>query len=129
MKIPYRIESGRVLRPMVNVDVLGRDGVIIPTEALVDSGADVSLFDMSFARASGVAIHPQLIEHISGVSSSMDVFPATITVRILGHGFRMKVHFAERIDPNLLGRDRFFHVFRVCFDEQKHEIDLRYRRK
>lgn len=129
MKIPYRFETGRILRPMVDVDIVGRSGVIIPTEALVDSGADVSLLDMSLARAAGVAIYPQLIEHISGVSGSIDVFPATITVQILGHRFRLRSRFAERIEPNLLGRDNFFRVFHVCFDEQNRQLDLRYRHK
>lgn len=128
MKVPYRFEWGRILRPMVDVDILDQAGNVIPTEALVDSGADVSLFDMSYARAAGITIHPQLMERIDGVSGGIDVFPAMMTVRILRHRFRLRVQFAERVEPNLLGRNNFFHYFRVSFDELAHEMDLRFRR-
>jgi predicted aspartyl protease len=129
MKIPYRFERGRILRPMVDVDILGENGVVIPTDALVDSGADVSLFDLQYAHAAGLTLYPQLIEHVDGVSGGLDVFPAMITVSVLGHRLRLKVQFADQIEPNLLGRDNFFHYFRVGFDELNHELELRYRRR
>ena len=37
--------------------------------------------------------------------------------------------FAPSFSPNLLGRDNFFHFFRVGFDELNHELELRYRRE
>lgn len=129
MRIPYRIERARIPRPMVDVDIVGQSGGVISTDALVDSGSDFSLFDMTYARMAGATLYPQLAEHITGVSGGMDAVPGALTVRILGHRFRLRAHFAENIEPNLLGRGNFFRVFHVCFDERNQEIELRYRRR
>ncbi|MBI3762676.1 MAG: hypothetical protein HY260_12570 [Chloroflexi bacterium] len=128
MRIRYRFERGRVPRPIVEVDLFTDSGKIIETEALVDSGADTCLFDLSYARESETTIYPQLARRVSGISGRMDVIPGVMSVRILGRRFLLRTHFVEGLEQNLLGRDNFFRVFHVCFDEPNHELELRYRR-
>ena len=128
MRVPYRYERGRILRPMLDVDVLSASGQVFSADALVDSGADTCLFDMSIAREATATLYPQLARRISGVSGRIDSIPGLLTIRILGHKLQLRTQFAENVEPNLLGRDDFFRYFHVCFDERASELELRFRR-
>lgn len=63
------------------------------------------------------------------VGGSIQAYAGEMTVELARRKITLRSLFAPDFSPNLLGRDNFFRVFHVCFDELNHEIELRYRRK
>lgn len=57
MKFPY-LPLGPTLKPLIPITLLG--GQALTTRALVDSGADTSLFDLSIAEYIGLDFEPAL---------------------------------------------------------------------
>ena len=53
---------------------------------------------------------------------------AWLDVVVAKRRLRVPTFFAPNLPINLLGRDNFFHHFRVGFDELNHELELRFRR-
>ena len=127
MKLAYLPHYGGVLKPFVEVVILGQRP--FPTRALVDSGADYCLFDLSLAQAAGIAVDLTSPRPLRGLGGSIQAYPGELTIEVARRRVLLRSLFAQDFSPNLLGRDNFFHHFRVCFDELNHELELRYRRK
>jgi len=79
MKLPY-LPVPIVLKPVVEVTVLGARPVV--TRALVDSGADISIFDTSVAAYTGTAFDPQLQRRVSGVGGTIAADGAWVDVMV-----------------------------------------------
>lgn len=126
MRLPYLPLRG-ILKPVVEVNVLGPKPAII--RALVDSGADFSIFDASVAAYAGIEFDSQPRRTFTGVGGAIVADGASIDVEIARRRLRLSVYFAPNMPANLLGRDNFLHYFHVCFDELNRELELRYRRK
>ncbi|MBI4771933.1 MAG: retropepsin-like domain-containing protein [Chloroflexi bacterium] len=126
MRLPYLPLRG-ILKPIVEVNVLGPRPAIV--RSLVDSGADFSLFDASVATYAGIVLDSQLQRTATGIGGRITAGGAWVDAIVAGRRLRLLIYFAPDIPVNLLGRDNFFHYSHICFDERKHELDLRYRRQ
>ena len=126
MKPAYLPHYGGVLKPFVEIVILGQH--LFPTRALVDSGADYCLFDLALAQAAGVAVDLNSPRSLRGLGGSLQAYPSVMTVEVARRRVTLRSLFAPSFSPNLLGRDNFFHYFRVGFDELSHELELRFRR-
>ena len=125
MKLPY-LPLWQTLKPLVPVSILGARPLTI--RALVDSGADFSIFDLSVANYIGVRFDPQLQRQFAGIGGMIVANGAWLEAIVAKRHLRLLAFFAPNLPINLLGRDNFFHYFRVCFDELNHEFELRFRR-
>ena len=54
MKFKYTHYGRDILRPVIPIEVVGREAV--PYEVLVDSGADISIFDAEIGDLTGIDV-------------------------------------------------------------------------
>jgi hypothetical protein len=89
--------------------------------ALVDSGADHSVFPKSYASHFGVDL-AECEEVASGTAGGSGIvlvhpLPLEAEIQAMNVRFAMKSAYTERGSTVLLGREDFFKEFRVTFDE------------
>lgn len=126
MKFPYLAYRG-FLRPIIPVTICYNDQKL-STVALVDSGADISLFDVSLAQALEINFSNVAPKMIGGLGGLIEAFPATVQLRLQRHQLELSCLFAANVRLNLLGRQDFFRYFRVCFSEAHQFLELIRRR-
>ena len=88
--------------------------------ALVDSGADVPMFNTRIAAAIGLDLAAGRRSHVVGVGGRVDMIEITVQLDLLGQRFPVLVHFSDAIPVTmpLLGRRGVFERFRFGFDER-----------
>lgn len=114
--IPYQNWDGIDL-PMMPV-LLEKVGTLY---AIVDSGANISLFQYEVAELLGLSVTKGKKIPLSGIGGKIHGFLHIIPVKVAGRAMNLKVCFSKelRVPLNILGRDNFFKYFRVTFTEQE----------
>ncbi len=128
MKFPYVKIEGHY-KPIIDL-VLSRPGLSIRTSALVDSGADASLFHAAYARELAI----ENLEDGSEVSffgisgAPLRAYAHEISIEVGGNRFGpLQIAFSHDLSPdsfNILGQKDFFSLFPVKFTYRKGEIHL-----
>lgn len=119
----------RLLRPIIPVS-LSYNSDSIHFEALIDSGADFSIFPTGIAKRLNINLNN--LRQINFSSASGDIvtgFISDIKLDIGERVFDTKVVFADLADnAGILGQFGFFDKFVVKFDLIKKEIELKPRK-
>ena len=112
--------------PIIPLELRLSDGPWVASEALVDSGASVSLFDGQIGRVLGLSINRGERIRPVGIGGAISAFLHRITLRIGDEEFEAEVAFTEsrRLPLNLLGRKPVFERFLVTFDERARQTIL-----
>jgi len=130
MKFKYKKYAPGVLRPVIPIEILHKD-VAVPYEVLVDSGADICIFDAQIAEILGIDLKngkEQKVSGLTGISESYYLHPVTISVG--GWEYKVEVGFLSNIGKfgyGVVGQKGFFDIFIVKFDLIKEEIELKQR--
>lgn len=121
LTFPYRT-WGPYSLPMIPVGFA--DGSIV--YALVDSGANVSIFEASIADKLGITVEEGKQMTFQGIGGRIVAYEHTVPIQVGSLEFNCKIAFSREyyVSLNLLGRDNFFLHFLVTFDEKKREILL-----
>ena len=136
-----RIELTYLRKPAVNLSTGEKREVWIPSvpvsisssskttpymfNALIDSGADSSLFPADHGRVIGINIESVPPRKIGGIGGIIIGYRHDIVLHVAGKDFVTYVDFSDKCEVPLLGREGFFDLFkRVDFNEQKHKIVL-----
>jgi hypothetical protein len=135
--LPYKLIPARgdpnhpVYRPVVDLGMFGPGGSHASL-ALVDTGADDTLFPSFMARALGVILSTEdsgLIGAIGGLQLPVRYGIVNLELRDSTETFRWaaRVAFHEYPGENrcLLGHEGFFNVFHVSFDNHRRLMTLR----
>ena len=121
-------------RPIIPI-LLKHNGLEVGYHVLVDSGADICLFDANIAEKIGVDIKKGKVAEILGVGGKMSViYMHTITIEVGGWPCTIEVGFLKEtelrsVEYGIVGQRGFFENFVVKFDLLKEEIDLKRREK
>ena len=130
MKFKYTRYGRGILRPVIPVELMGRQAV--PYEVLVDSGADISIFDAQIGTLAGIDVEAGEPSTLSGVTGTTETFYIhKVTLILNDFKFQTKVGFLPNMTPlgyGVLGQKGFFDRFIVKFDLMKEEIELKQRR-
>lgn len=132
MKFPYKQYSGSILRPVIPI-VLGFRTRKVHFEALVDSGADLSLFDWEIGEDLGIDIMGGAPVEVLGVGGGISVFYFHSVFLTIGNtSYKTKIGFtgspAGQVTPyGIVGQKGLFDKFIVGFDLLKKEITLKQR--
>lgn len=133
MKFPYKSYQRFVLRPVIPIRLKhGRAGLLY--EALVDSGADVSLFGREIGEALGIEIESGAPYKVLGVGGGhATYYMHAVTVIVAGLTYKTEIGFLEtpneEIAPyGVLGQKGLFDKFIVSFDLFEKEIMLKERK-
>lgn len=111
-------------------EVVGREAV--PYEVLVDSGADISIFDAEIGALAGIDVEAGRTSTLVGATGIEEVFYLhTVGLRVGNITFRTNVGFLPNMTRNgygVIGQHGFFDRFIVKFDLIKEEIELKPRK-
>lgn len=127
----YRKEEGTtdsiVYRPVADVEFKSKNNEWIELNPYIDSGADVTLFPLSFGRLLGLTIDGEEIKELKGVGgSTVAVVFKVIPIRIDEREFKVKVAWCLKEEvPALLGRKDIFDHFHVQFKQDEKVIEFK----
>jgi hypothetical protein len=122
MRLSY-LQFGGSLMPVVDIAVAYRKRRLT-TRALIDSGADVCVFDREIATHLGVRLNEAASKTVGGIGGEIVAYPGNVNVEIGDQVIALRIYFAPDLPVNLLGRSDFFHHFLVLFDERHHRLEL-----
>jgi hypothetical protein len=116
-----------ISRPMLPLKLSCR-GKTVEVFALVDSGADTSLFHASLARTLGIDLMSGRKQTFFGIAQGMgvDAYFHTVSLQVLGGSpIEMEIGFTESNGVGaLLGQTGFFDAFIVRFEKAKERFEL-----
>lgn len=97
------------------------------TDAVVDSGADFSIFDASIAEQLGLPYTRFEQREIAGIHGNVKAHFCTIQARVIEEFFNLPVAFVANYSGpfNILGRKSFFEKHVISFNESKLEIIIK----
>ena len=131
MKFRYT-HYGAVLRPVIPIKLKFR-GKEIGYHVLVDSGADLCLFDAEIGQAIGIDVAKGSPKEVFGIGGKVSIYYVhKITVEVGGWPVEIEAGFMPEVAGRMLpygvvGQRGFFDVFIVKFDFLKEEIELKQR--
>lgn len=140
MKFPYRrisvysspafLKRDYLLRPIIPISLTKGDNKI-RFEALIDSGADYTVFPGILGRLLEIEVESGKKDSIVGVSGeSINVYFHNIIIEVGGWSFEIFAGFADKMNKAqaVLGQSGFFDLFIVKFDLVKREVELKPRK-
>lgn len=116
--------TGRILRPVADVEFRSLEGEWIEAHPYIDSGADITLIPLSLGKLLGFEIEKENIKELRGIGEGIvSVVIKTVPVRIGTVEFPARIAWSliEEVSP-LLGRLDIFNKFRITFDELEKRI-------
>ena len=118
LSFPY-LQKGEHYFPVVDVTCVVT-GHALTVKALVDSGASFSVFRAELLDYLGIALVRGKPMYLEGIGGRILGYLHHVPVRVGEARFSLRVVFSQELSVsfNLLGRDNFFHQFRVTFDER-----------
>ena len=95
-------------------------------QALIDSGATISVFKDEVADQLGIKIEGGREIYLGGVGGRIKGYVHTLEVEIAGKKFICPVVFSHEylVSFNLLGRETFFRQFKIIFEEKDNLLKL-----
>jgi len=131
MKFNYKT-YGSISRPVIEI-ILKNGENSIRYEVLVDSGADLCIFDAEIGEALGIDVQKGQKKEVFGVGGKTSIFFLhKVDIEVGGWVYKIEAGFmpdvAGRVMPyGLVGQKGFFENFIVKFDLLKEEVDLKTR--
>ena len=131
MKFNYKT-YGSISRPVIEI-ILKNGENSIRYEVLVDSGADLCIFDAEIGEALGIDVQKGQKKEVFGVGGKTSIFFLhKVDIEVGGWVYKIEAGFmpdvAGRVMPyGLVGQKGFFENFIVKFDLLKGEIELKQR--
>lgn len=131
IKLPEKSDffGSSILKPIIDIRIANGDKSL-QYNALVDSGADFSIFHSGVAQALGIDIESGDKLTFGGVqkADAAAAYLHKVTLVIGGWKYPTVVGFSDEISDDsygILGQRGFFDIFSVKFDYQKEEIELK----
>ena len=132
MKFAYK-RYGSTLRPVIPV-ILKSGRNSMGYEVLVDSGADLCLFDAEMGEILGIDVKKGKVREVFGVGGKASLYYVhTLDIEVGGWTYKIEAGFmpnvAGRVMPyGIVGQKGFFDTFVVKFDLLKEEVELKERK-
>jgi len=111
--------------PIIDVQLIG-PRKSLKVKALIDSGANCSLFRAEVARFLGVPLEKGRRTTLTGIGGKIPAFIHYIPIKLHQHSFNCRIAFspALKASVNLLGRNNFFLPFLITFNERFQKLLL-----
>lgn len=117
-----------VLLPHVPIKLIKDELVTAEMNALVDSGADLSLFNYDVAAFFGMDPESGIPHNIAGLGGiCMTYVHDGFAIEVGGFRFPLRIAFSKDAPRmfGILGREGFFGRYKVIVDENKHTVELK----
>lgn len=129
MKFRYKKLAPNVIRPIIPIEII-YNGIEVTYEVLVDSGADQNIFHSGLTEILGIDIRSgkkDIIYGVTGVGENQYIH--NVDLKVGGHLFKdITVGFLEKMGGysyGIVGQNGFFNLFKVTFDKEKEEVELK----
>ncbi len=128
MKFRYA-RYGPILRPVIPIKIKFNNKEV-GYHVLVDSGADLCLFDEEIGQALDIDIRSGEAHEVFGVGGKSSIYYLhDVKIEIGGWEHKIKTGFMQHVAGQILpygivGQKGFFENYIVKFDLRKEEIDL-----
>lgn len=100
MKFYYKKYGGQTLRPVVPIKLKNKDNAV-GYEVLVDSGADLCIFDEEIGEAIGIDVKNGIPQEVFGVGGKASIYYLhDVEIEVGGWPYKIKAGFM----PNVAGR-------------------------
>jgi len=128
MEFPYLYRKNQ-LYPIIPIKV-GKGKLILKTEALLDSGANISVFSADIADYFGIKLTKGRQIYLQGIGGRIVGYIHKLKIIVADVSFMCPIVFsAELITSfNIIGRAGFFSKFLIIFNEAKGKLILRPRK-
>lgn len=130
MKFRY-VKYGQILRPVIPIKVKNRNQEI-GYYVLIDSGADICLFNAEIGEIIGLDIKKWKIKEVFGIGGKASFYYLhKIKIEVGDWEYEIDAGFMPSISGSLgmpygvVGQSGFFEYFKVIFDRAKEEIELK----
>lgn len=128
MKFRYKRYDSGFIRPIIPV-TLTINGRKIPYEALVDSGADICIFDAQLAELAGLDITTGTERSVAGITGQAErQYLHPIRINVGGWEHQVEAGFLPNIGQygyGVLGQKGFFEFFKVTFNFSKETVEIK----
>ena len=128
MKFRYKRYSPSVLRPVVPIEISCKNKSVI-YEVLIDSGADICIFDAEIAQILRINILSGEKQTVAGITGTPEFYYIhEVTLNIGGWKHKAKVGFLKNISKQgygIVGQKGFFDRYSVKFNLNKEEVELK----
>ena len=124
IRFPYCYRRQQLF-PMIPVTVT-TETCDIATDALLDSGANISVFRQEIAECLGLQIESGEEILLHGLGGRVIGYIHDVTMRVEQISFPCKVVFSSEltVGVSIIGRQDFFQKFQITFDERNKELTL-----
>lgn len=128
MKFKYK-RYGNIHRPVVPIKV--KNGArSVGYEVLVDSGADICIFDGDIGDILGLDVESGERQSVGGIAGQSALYYLhDVVIEIGGWPYKIRAGFLRNVaggfNYGVVGQNGFFEFFVVKFDLQKAEIELK----
>ena len=132
MKFNYKQVSREIARPVIPIEV-GYKDFFVSYEALVDSGADICIFDAEIGELLGIDIKAGEKKDVFGITGTSEPYYLhEVSLKVGGWPYKIKAGFLPKLGSHcsygVVGQRGFFDIFIVKFDLIKNEIELKERK-
>ena len=131
MKFKYKNYGSGVIRPVIPIEII-YNNLSVPYEVLIDSGADICIFDAQIGEILGLDILSGEKEEVWGITGfGESYYLHQVTIKVGGWSYKIKAGFLPNIAKlgyGIVGQKGFFDKFIVNFDLIKEEIELKLRK-
>jgi len=106
--------------------LVGKGDEWVPIDALVDSGAVISLFTADVGRALGLKVEDGEPFKPTGISGNLTAYLHSIKLKVGEIDIQTRAAFTDQLalKINLLGREGLFEHFQVVFNEKRKQLTL-----
>lgn len=106
--------------------IVKKNEELVPVNALVDSGATISLFNADVGRALKIDVEKGEKFYPVGISGKILTYVHGVTIKIGDCEIKTEVAFTDElaVKINLLGRENIFENFSVLFNDKLKKIVL-----
>jgi len=124
IKFKYATRKDRKF-PIIPITLI-KENVEIDTDALIDSGANISVFREEIAECLEVTIEDGEEILLQGLGGRIVGYIHELRIKLDDEEFPCKVVFSKELTVglNILGREGFFEYFQVTFNERAKEVIL-----
>lgn len=113
---------------MVPVALQAPNGVIVPTWAYADTGADSTAFPLAFAEAFGIDLEKECTQETGITASDPESAQYVFTPGLMAQIEDVQLPLAATFMQTplvLLGQEDFFSRFKVTFDHRRQRVTLK----
>lgn len=134
MKFSYKRYGATTQRPVIPITVKNGD-MGVGYEVLVDSGADLCIFDAEIGEVLGIDITKGKPREVFGVGGKASVYYLhKVVIEVGGWEYTIEAGFMSNVAGKtmpygIVGQKGFFENFIVKFDLVKGEVEVKTRRE